>query len=333
MSRLLAGLLMAMSAPLLAAAQEGAVGVITMSPAHAAPESSVTFTLASPVIDLSASTIVWYVDGSRAAEGAGLTSVSTRLGGAGESTDVSAEITAGDETYEVFTSVTAAGLSLLWEAEGYTHPFYLGRSLPAPGAKIRFVALADDGSAPADLTYTWRRGSTVLGSLSGRGKNTLTVDAPLLFGSDTISVEARSANGALAHASARVSSAPPPILLYENHPLFGILFHKALPRTVSTPEIERGFAAYPFFAPVALESSPALMYEWRVNRERVAIDAARPSQITINAAGSDGSALIELLVTHTTNIFYSAEGLWRVTFNATGVGGGTSDPFAPQSSQ
>lgn len=341
-ARALLGVILVSALPLFASAQQydipGASNAlsIVMTPAQPEPKSTVRLTLQSPIYDLDTSLISWRVNGEPLSEGEGLKSVSIVVGAAGESTDVSAGIIHGDDDAVAYTVITPAIVDLMWEAEGLVPPLYKGRTLSAVGSRLTFVAyptFVQDGKRipEKDLIYTWRKNDSVLGSLSGKGKSTLTISSPTLFGAETISVEARTQDGAIAaKATTRVATPDTPLRLYENHPLFGPMLHKAFGATAFTPETEMTFVAIPFFAPVANENDPKLEYSWRVNQSAVKSDAKRPSQITINAAGSTGVALIELTVGHASNFFFGSDAAWQVTFSKADSGATGSNPFAPQ---
>ncbi|MHB1087010.1 MAG: hypothetical protein ACYCZ0_04670 [Minisyncoccota bacterium] len=309
---------------------------IVTSPAQPAPKSTVRLTLQSPIFNLDEGVISWRVDGEPLSEGDGLRTVSINVGDVGQPIDISATYVSGDDEALAFLTITPAGLGLLWEAEGLTPAFYKGRTLPAAGARLTFVAYPTfirNGApvAEKDLIFTWRRGDTVLGSLSGRGKSTAIIDSTAFFASDIISVEARTIDGSISsRASTRLVSPETPLRLYENHPLFGPLYHKAFGATTFTPDSEMTFIAIPYFAPATDENSSALQYEWRVNQQSVAADAKRPSQITINASGSSGVALIELVVSHVTNFFFGSEDAWQVTFSKAGGTAEGDYPFGAQ---
>ncbi len=326
--------------PMMVSAQSGIPGAssavtIAMSPAQPVPNSTVRLTLQSPIYDLAQSLISWRVDGELLTEGEGVTSVSIEVGSAGESVDVSASVISGDEDALAFLTITPASLDLLWEADGFTPAFYGGRTLPSPGANITFVAyptFVQNGTriAEKDLIYTWRKGNIVLGSFSGKGRSTLVVDGRTLFSDDTFSVEARTPDGAIsARASTRIPSPDTHIQLYENHPLFGPLYHRAFGASAFTPETELTFLAIPYFAPATSENDSRLSYAWRVNQQDIASHKELPSQITINSQGSTGVATVELEVTHISNFFFGTNAAWQVTFSRAGGVEGTN-PFAPQ---
>jgi hypothetical protein len=169
----------------------------------------------------------------------------------------------------------------------------------------------------------------VLGSISGRGKSSVSIDAPTLFGTDTISVEAVSADAFVSgEASVAISDKAPDLVLYEDHPLFGIMFHTAIGPNAFIPESEMSFTAIPYFAPAHSAADPSLDYAWRVNGSPLSGAAGTPNEITINAAGSGGPARIQLSLSHATNYFFGADGAWGVTFTRGASGGsGANDPF------
>jgi len=291
--------------------------------------------LSSPVLDLKNSFISWRVNGTLLVEGEGLTEASVPTGSTGQTIDISASIVNadGDVAYASF-SFTPATVDILYEADGYVPPFYGGRTLPGIGAQITFVAyptLIQNGQriSEKDLVYTWRHGEKVLGSSSGKGKFSMTLRDPLL-GAETISVQVESTDGELsAYSSLRLPEPTTVLRLYEEHPLFGTLFHNALGASAFTSESEMTFQAIPYFAPSRSMDDGTLTYAWQVNRRDIALDASKPSRITINADGSSGIALIELEVGHASNFFFGENAAWRMTFSSAESSSSTN-PFAPQ---
>ncbi len=306
---------------------------ISMSPQNPAPQSQVRLTLTSPIYDLKSSTITWRVAGTVLAQGVGVTTADVTTAGVGQSTSVSVSVSSSQGESSASVTIIPSRVSLLWEAQSYTSPFYKGRALPAAGGTIKILALAQLSAgggvfAPDTLTYTWRRNDTVLGSISGRGKSAITIPAPMLFGTDIISVVVSAPNGAATgEASLQLQDEQTDLMLYLDHPLFGTLFHRALGNSTDITEVEMTFAAYPLFAPVSRALDSKLSYAWRVNQAGVAADKTAANELTINAANSSGSAFVELSVTHATNFFFDASGAWKLAFNASSK---TSNPFYTQ---
>lgn len=321
------------SAQLTIPGAESAV-VISITPANPRPGETVTLRALSSLYDLSNSDIVWRVDGAIVAEGAGEVETKITVGKIGTAINVQVSIFSEDVAASGSARIVPARIDLLWEADSYVPVFYKGRALPSVGTSIKVLAIphllrADGTSIPSNqITYTWRKNGTVLGSLSGRGKSSITTAAPFLFDSDTISVEAMAADKSVSATEfVRINTVEPRLRLYQNHPLFGRLQHQALLATTFIPEDEMTFEAIPYFANVKSLRDKSLSYDWEVNRTPVVIDPDAPQSITINANSSTGVALIELGVQHNSNLLFNAQGSWEVNFRGAGVGSGGSDPF------
>ncbi len=311
--------------PLIAYAQlvlPGFDGAVRMSiePSYPHPQETATVTLESTLIDLSHADIVWYVDGKRVPGSA--TSLPVALSAAGSRTSVSAQITTAEGSIlGADTTITPTSIDLLYESDTYVPPFYAGRSLPSAGSTLRVQALVHfvrpDGSEvkPSDITYTWRRDGRVLGSVSGRGRDTLSTDAPYLYGSSVIALDAESVDGSFhGNASVTVRSVEPVLRLYQDHPLFGLRLDQAVASTSRFVEREMTFAAIPFFGAFRTPTDPSLSYEWTVDGSHVDSSAAAPHELTLGAP-EGGSAALAVDVSQGSNIFFGASGRWRIIFD------------------
>ncbi len=321
----------------------GSAVSITLSPEHPTPGSVVRLEARSPLYDLAQATLLWRVDGKVFAQGRGVTTVEIAAGPLGSAINLSLDVLAaeGGLSYAQ-TTIAPTEIDLLYDADSYVPPFYRGRPRPSEGTRVRLEAVphfpSPDGSelSAQDLTYTWRRNGERIARASGRGAFAAVLDAPPLFGTDTIEVEAVSDDGTLAgSASAVLSSADPALVLYQDHPLFGIMFNRALPAHSVMSDTEMTFAAIPYFAHMAGPNDPALRWSWVVNAEEVATDAAQPNELTVNAKNSSGAASIAVTVTHAADYFLRAHGLWDITL-ASGVGifgadmfRSPTEPYAP----
>jgi hypothetical protein len=324
--------------PLVASAQLGLVGletsvVIVMSPQNPGPHQDVQLTAQSSVFDLSHSDLTWRANGKVIGSGTGATRVSITTGGFGSESDVTVDVIGINNTIaSASATIIPTSLDLLYESDAYAPPFYQGRTLPSPGSSLVLQAMPHffrpSGAAVAasDLTYTWRKNGQVLGSLSGKGKYAVVVPAPVLYGRDTISVEAHSTDGLLqGEASLAIAAQDPQVLLYEDHPIFGLRYSRALTATTFTSESEMTFAAIPYFAGVHSPFDTALHYGWTVNSRAIASDRRKPNELTLQA-GDKKTALIAIEVTHDSNYFLDAQGTWNVTFSQ----GSVKDAFSPQ---
>ncbi len=219
-----------------------------------------------------------------------------------------------------------SSVDLLFEADSYVPPFYRGRPLPSAGASMHFQAIAHFFSSTGvripdnQIVYTWRRDGIVEGSISGLGKSTAIMASPMLFGTDTISVDARSTDlSAYGSASITLESVDPGVTLYRNHPLFGMEYHDALGDETRIPDLEMTFAAVPYFSAARGADDPFLFYSWSVDGTPAPTNS-NTNEITINADKSSGRATISLGLTSPNNPFLSARNSWNLSFSLNNYG-------------
>jgi hypothetical protein len=305
---------------------------IGLSPLYPAPQSLVHLTLNAVGIDLSGSSITWRANGKIIAQGVGYDSADVTAGALGSEIDIEADVTAADGSqYSAQAIVAPTQLDLLVGSDSYTPPFYLGRALPSAGTDLIVQALAHfkrtSGALipDSDITYTWKQDGEVLGSISGRGKSSAVIPILHLYGGNQITVDAISSDGTRSGETTVAVPLSTPILdLYEDHPLYGILYNQALSGSAQIPETEMTFAAVPYFAQARAVNDSNLSYAWSVNDTRISASAGTPQEITINADNSSGQAALSLEVTHATNYYLDATGNWNLTFSS---GPTTLDPF------
>lgn len=324
--------------PLLSYAQVALTGLerpldLKMTPEHPAAGDTVTLTVSSYGVDLERSQIVWYADKKEMARGTALTSTTVDAGTLGSAKEITV---IAEETDGLIGSATATvrptEVDLLWESDSYSPPYFRGRTLSGTNATIRAQAVvrfirADGSTIPEeDIIYSWYKGTTRI--LSGRGKSSMITTGPSLFGNETLAVAAESADG-LYHgrASVNITGVDPNIELYENHPLFGVLYHRALLNDATTLESELRVSAVPYFAHVTAPQDSSLVYEWRHGTTDITPDPKHPETLTINAQGYQGTATIDLRLTSLTDLFLRASGAWNITFSDANPFFG-SDPFA-----
>lgn len=298
---------------------------IGLYPQYPQPGEQVRLVAHARGIDIENSTIVWRTDTKAIAQGKGVDTIDITAPSLGQEFPIELDVMEPDGAMHAAQAVIApAAIDLLVSADSYTPPFYRGRALPSAGTDLIAQAIAHfvrDGVVVPDssITYTWKKNGQVLGSMSGRGRSSAVIPIQHLYTVDTITIHAVSSDGTReAETSIRVPSRSPTLDLYEDHPLYGTLYHAALPASASVVENEMSFAAVPYFAQVRHASDPLLSYVWRVNGALVPSSTTTPSKLTINAGGVPENALIELEATHNTNVYMDAIGTWNVSFTPRG---------------
>src|SRR3989344_1490686 len=122
------------------------------------------------------------------------------------------------------TSINAQSIDILWQGETYTPPFYKGKTLLSTQSGITLVAIPHGLGSSANLNYKWTRNGTVLGNISGRGKNTLTFVDSVLSRSQTFKVDILSSEDkVLASAFHTFIPTSPNLAVSENNPLYGFM--------------------------------------------------------------------------------------------------------------
>ena len=303
-----------------------------MSPQYPAPGDTVRLTVSGDsTVDLANSAITWLVNGKKVSQDTGNTILDMKVGPLGKETSVDVRVAPPDGA-DTSTSVVIlpTQVDLLVDSDSYTPPFYEGRALPSAGTQLHLQAIAhlkrtNGSSVPASaITYTWRQNDRVVGSISGKGRQSVTLPSPALYGTDTISVEASSGDGLSGSATVRISATEPVLVLYKDHPLFGIMYHQAMGDETRIPDSEMTFAAVPYFAQIKNPNDPRLQYSWSVNDSDIQSNPGNPSEIIVNADNSSGLATINLSLIHSNNFFMNAKGAWGVSFRTTGQ---TANPF------
>ncbi|MFZ2555415.1 MAG: hypothetical protein WAZ27_00990 [Minisyncoccia bacterium] len=319
-------LMAAMLLPFFSHAQLSLTGLereldLALTPEYPAAGEDVVLALSSFGMDLARSSITWYVNGKPIAAGAGKTELSVKAGELGTELTVMA---IAEENSGIVGSARAnirpTEVDLIWSADSYVPPFYEGRALPGTNATIHAQALARFKKAngtfipDADIIYSWYQGSKRI--VSGRGRSSATFAGPALFGAQELFVVAESADGIYrGRASARIQSVDPGLELYENHPLFGVLYHRAFVGSVLTLESEQLVTAVPYSAHVNFSRDASLLYEWQVNGARIEPDPKRVDTLSIAVNGYSGPAQIKSTLTSASDLFLRAQGSWELVFS------------------
>lgn len=302
--------------------------IIRADPPSPGPGEAVHLTVESPVYDLLHDNVSWTINGRAAAEGIGVTATDYVMNAKGDSLHVSVNVSDpvwGAAAQEV--EIVPLQLDLLFDAPSYVPPFYRGRAMPSSGGTVRLQAVAHfkkDGAfvADKDITYIWKRNGQALGTISGLGRSSAVIDAPLPGDTDTITVRADAANGTLsATASVAIPSGEVALALYEDHPLFGVMFHQMLPERINLPS-GTVVSAIPYFATITSLLDPTLRFNWTLNQSSVQASSTRRNEITL--ISNTDNANLHLDLTHAVNFFLRAEGDWLFNLSGSRTGPGAA---------
>jgi len=203
-------------------------------------------------------------------------------------------------------------------------PFYSGKALPASDSDITVVAMSEfvtsNGNrlSSRDLIFTWQKDGRVLGSLSGRGKDTINIIGPKLSRTSRIEVVVASSGGSLQGSGATfISAVSPEIIFYENDTIFGMRYEKAIRNSTVLSKEEIKITAHPYFFSSNSRAVPSSNYQWRVDGSLVESTPNDSSSIVLRQVGvGEGSAEVSLSIENTDKILQFAKKSFSLLFGA-----------------
>lgn len=293
---------------------------VDMNPLYPAPGERVSIAIASNLTDLNRADISWSVNGALKESGTGRTTFSLVLGKGGSVSRVVASIRTveGSRVSKTIT-IRPADIDFLWEADTYTPPFYKGKAMITSGSNVKVSAVprfinADGSAVPIrNIVFIWKKENVPMTGLSGAGKNTITIPAPVPFWESDIEVEASSVNGAF-KTTKRLDMllVRPEVVFYEESPLDGVKYERALSQSFNLSGQEVAVRAEPFFFSAAALRSGEITPRWSLNGSAVDEPSFR---IVLRNEGGSGTSRIGLLLRHATNSYQQRNGEFRVNFN------------------
>lgn len=300
---------------------------IKTSPSNPGPSEMIGITIESYLSDMNKATISWSVNGRVVTQGIGKKSFSFPNGPSGETTRLTISIiTNSGEVIIKDLSWTPVGVTLLWEADTYTPPFYKGKALISSQSKIRATALTDN-SQPQNSTnkegfvYVWEQGGKVISEASGYNKNSFLSVGPNPYDELDIKVRTSSIDNTInSESRTHISPSSPFILFYEKDPLLGVLYNKPFDTETTLNKKEFSISAEPYFfsnEPKEGAVAPTLKYLWSINGAEVS-NYGR-TIILRNDTGAKGTSLVSLAMRGITQTFQTASRDLQVNFTESSV--------------
>jgi len=296
---------------------------VSISPENPGPNTDVTIRIESYSTDLNGAQITWVVNGKIVSDGMGEKVLKLKTGNIGTITSINLSVQPSDgDAFQKTIDLAPASVDLLWQGDSYTPPFYKGRAVFTNQGSITFVAIpsiidrSGNTVSPKNVIYTWSKDGSVLGSLSGTGKNSLTLLDSILGLPMNISVVASTLdNSIVTKSSISMQSGSPIILFYENNPLLGILYNREIGSgfKLSSPEVNIIGAPY-FFSNKDLQAN-ALKYTWALNGSN--IGSPNQNSITLRGQhGAVGNSTLGLKIENVNNILQTLEKSMNIEFGS-----------------
>lgn len=320
---LFAVLLIASASPILTSAQsiDGSIGnvnpfSISLTPQYPVAGSAVTLSFVSPSIDLANTNMTVTAKGKQIYQGS-VQPVTIMVGKAGSVTPVTVTMTTAGARYTQSLTLQPQDVSLIAEPLASAPALYPGKPLVPLEGNTRIVAMANIADAtgksidPANLSYTWTVDGAEIANSSGIGKTAVIVTSPFQYRLRTVSVLVQSQMGNLAgKASLTLSPQEPSVRLYENDPLLGVRFGRALAGTFTIRGAEASIYAAPFSVPLT-GGMPAI--QWFLNGTK----AQTGNVITLRPTGNgQGSANLSLTASGSAGVLTTASSNLSLIFGA-----------------
>lgn len=296
---------------------------VDMTPENPKPYEEVTVRIKSFITDLNRGEISWYVNDKLALQGFGKTLFTFTAGDFGSVAriDIVMHTVEGVRTTKRII-VRPADIDFMWEAFTYTPPFYKGKALLSPESFVKIVALphlttSSGRKIPSnELVYDWQEEGQPVDSQSGYGKNVYITKAPKPFWDQSIEVEVSSLGGILTTKKKVVLvTITPEVVVYEDSPLQGVLYGKAIGDDFSLTQSEVTLRAEPyFFANADIKNN--LIYTWLVDNNNVENTG---NKITLQAnEGASGLSFIKIAIENIAQNYQADSHAFQVSFEKSG---------------
>lgn len=223
--------------------------------------------------DLNKVDISWSVNGKIEQRGVGLKRFRLNTGALG--TVMNVFINMGGDVQSL--AIRPATTDILWQADTYTPPFYKGKALHSNQDPITVVAepffINSQGVRldPETLIYRWKQNGKLNDLASGYGKKTFKIIPSVLLKPIDVEVDISSVDGVFRSiSSVNIPNSKTEVLLYENHPLYGIIFEKSLNAgefPITNHEVR--IIGTPFFFSEEQKKLGQLVYDWKLNNASV----------------------------------------------------------------
>lgn len=296
---------------------------IQQIPSIPKPGEAVSVKIVSYSTDLNKALITWTLDGKVIFTQIGATKLDFQAPASGKTSNL--VITIRKETGGTLSktiTISPADVDLFFEAQTYAHPFYKGKKMYTSESIINFIAVPNfvnsNGTKISDsnLVYLWKINGVAQEGASGYGKNTFLTKGSLIERSNQVSVEVSAINSTLkASQSLNFKSISPEFVLYENNPILGIVYEKAIQGAFSLERPQVDFEGIPYFYSTDTKDSTLLDFGWTINGTKVSSKSPNENYMVLrNDQNAEGKAIIGTTLQHASNILQTTQSYLELNF-------------------
>lgn len=240
------------------------------------PEQLVKVRANNFLVDIKRANISWHINGVYQEGGIGERTFYFNAPKAGEEMRVSIIVEEyNGVTIERSFVIAPASVDIIIEAENYTPPFYKGKSVPSDDVVLNVVAIPNfvENGIKLDsknVIFTWEIGNWVQADLSGLGKDSIRINSKEIPGFADIVVIAESLTSSLtARKRIEIEEFGTELIVYENNPLQGIIYNKALNDMFNFERSDLSVSAIPYFFNINKKDDRSIKYYWLENGDPI----------------------------------------------------------------
>lgn len=298
---------------------------LRLSTENPIPGQQITVTAESYSVDLNSANIIWTLNSSLYQKGTGITSIQVQAPALGKklNVEITASVTDGREL-KASVNIGSGNIDIIVENDGYVPPFFLGKISLSYQNVYRIIAIphiADSSGKeynPRTLVYQWTKDSKVVQDQGGYGKQVFSWQDDIIPRQRVINVRATTRDGsAQAEKVITVQAKSPYISFYNNDPLYGPMYNKAIGDRINLGKSrELSVLAVPYGFNKPSDGVGDLSFTWLVNSiEQMALSA---SQSIVLRAPQDtaGSSNIQLQIRNNNEILQGAQNGFSAVFSA-----------------
>lgn len=291
---------------------------IQMWPETPEPYKDVEIKLISYATDLNKANIEWKIGASIVLSGYGKTTYTMKAPGPNITTNIILSITPVNSINKLIKQIVIrpSDIEVLWEAiDGYTPPFYRGKSLISKEGTIKLVAIPNSStikSGKGNISYKWMRDDATVQEASGYNKDSYVFENNVLKSSETINLTASSIDGSYnASKNLDIPIYSPKVLFYKRSPTEGVQHNRVLDSNTVFTGDEMTIVAEPYF--LALKGSENLFnYKWNINGDPIKTPSKK-TELTIRPTARGGYANIDVTFENINKVFQKISGALKLT--------------------
>lgn len=275
------------------------------------PNEQVSFRIESFLTNLNKAQITWLQNGVVLNSGPGLVTQIIEAPDEGESATIQIRIVKeeGGVITETIT-LNPAQVDLIYEAYTYTPPFYKGKSLFTSESTVDVIAvphlLNSTGQriSASNLVYIWKINGSVQQNVSGYGRDSLSFQGSLIERPVRVEVEVSAPNSTLlARNSINLTPNDTDFVLYENNPVFGVIYEQAIQGSFLLTRPQVDFEGIPYFFSTDFKTNGLVIYDWSINGNKATNKNQNENYMVLrNDNNQEGRANIGTNVRHLNNL-------------------------------